>query len=112
RERLQHQLHLERNRQLQSEAVREFVESMERRRLHRGRWVSIFALMRDGSELAAQLRSFRKSSQGDADAGDLRKVVSPYIQVIEGEEACEKTGLRLVDIWRYFRHTWSNPYNS
>jgi len=112
RERVQHQLHVERNRQLQSEAVREFVESMERRRLHYGRWVSIFALMRDGSELATQLRSFRKSTQGDANASDIRKIVSPYIQVIEGEEVCEKTGLRLLDIWRYFRHTWSNPYKT
>ena len=112
RERVQHQLHVERNRQLQSEAVKEFVESVERRRLHRGNWMSIFSLMRDGSELAAQLRSFRKSTQGDSNASDLRKIVSPYIQVIEGEEVCEKTGLRLADIWRYFRHTWSNPYKS
>lgn len=112
RERVQHQLHVERNRQLQSEAVTEFVKSMERRHLHRGRWVSIFTLMRDGNELAAQLRSFRKSTPGDANAGDIRKIVSPFIQVIEGEEVCEKTGLRLLDIWRYFRHTWSNPYKT
>jgi hypothetical protein len=25
---------------------------------------------------------------------------------------CEQTGLRLGDIWRYFRHTWSNTYKS
>lgn len=112
RERVQHQLHVERNRQLQSESVAEFVKGMERRRLHRGHWVSIFSLMRDGNELAAQLRIFRKSTQGSVDVADLLKIVHPYIQVIEGEEVCEKTGFRLADIWRYFRHTWSNPYNS
>ncbi len=112
RERVQHQLHIERNRQLESKAVTEFVEGMERRRLHRGQWVSICSLMRDGSELASQLRAHKKCSQGEANASDLCKIISPYIQVIEGEEACEHTGLRLVDIWRYFRHTWSNPYNS
>src|SRR5581483_240159 len=61
RERVQHQLHVERNRQLRSGAVVEFVKDMERRRVHRGRWMSIFSLMRDGCELAANLRSFRKS---------------------------------------------------
>jgi hypothetical protein len=67
--------------------------------------------MRDGSELARQLRLYR-SAHGDAASSDLCKIVNPYIQVIAGEELCDKTGLRLVDIWRYFRHTWSNPYNS
>src|SRR5581483_1351454 len=76
------------------------------------RWMSIFSLMRDGCELAANLRSFRKSILDDVDTVDFRKIVDPYIQVIEGEEICEKTGLRLIDIWRYFRHTWSNPYKS
>jgi hypothetical protein len=112
RQRVQHQLHVERDRQLQSEAVTEFVRSMERRRLHGGRWVSIFSLMRDGIELASQLRGFCEQASGDDNAIDLRKIVNPYIQVIEGEEVCKKTGLRLVDIWRYFRHTWSNSYNS
>jgi hypothetical protein len=112
RERVQHQLHVERNRQLQSQSVREFVESMERRRLYDGRWISIFSLMRDGDELARHLRSFRTTAQGRCDSSDISKIISPYIQVIKGEESCERTGLRLIDIWRYFRHTWSNPYNS
>src|SRR5690606_5474033 len=37
------------------------------------------------------------------------KIIQPYIQVVDGG-TCEHTGLALHDIWRYFRHTWSNAY--
>src|SRR5262249_44162810 len=31
---------------------------------------------------------------------------------VEGDQRCEFTRLRLQDIWRYFRHTWTNQYVS
>jgi hypothetical protein len=43
-------------------------------------------------------------------AADLRTVVSPYLQLAEGETRDEYTGLRLIDIWRYFRCLWAIPY--
>jgi hypothetical protein len=99
RQRIRQQLHAERDEQLRQESVRLFVRSMETARFHNGKSVSIFSLMRDGRELAEKLQQ--------------REVaIQPFIQHVRGEEKCEWTGLRLVDIWRYFRHTWATPYKS
>jgi Domain of unknown function (DUF4338) len=97
--RIRRQEHLRRDEQLRKPSVRRFVESMERSHQHGDQLISIFNLMRDGRELAAAL-------QRDPDAGD---VIKPYVQVVDAS-ACDLTGFRLLDIWRYFRHTWSNAY--
>ena len=34
------------------------------------------------------------------------------IEVCDEDAKCSITGLRLIDIWRYFRHTWSLEYRS
>lgn len=107
RDRVRRQLHVERNRQLDTPAVRAFIASMERRRFHRGFWVSIYSLMRDGAELAAALRRHR-----DIPSSDLGTVIRPYLQILLHDEVCEYTGLRLADVWRYFRYTWALPYRS
>jgi hypothetical protein len=52
--------------------------------------------------LAHQLRAHR--------AGDLRELVSPYLQHVRADSVCSETGFNLTDIWRYFRHTWSLEY--
>jgi hypothetical protein len=44
--------------------------------------------------------------------GDYREAIDPYIQVVDDTSTCSRTGFRLSEIWRYFRHTWSNPYQS
>ena len=50
-------------------------------------------------------------NNGWADA--LSKLVDPYLQFVTSEDAaCSFTGLRLMDVWRYFRHTWTNQYTS
>jgi hypothetical protein len=101
-----------RNAQLRQPSVQRFLESMERLRLHEGRNVSIYSLMRDGRELADGLRAARTHlNSGWADV--LSKLVDPYLQFVTSENAaCEFTGLRLMDVWRYFRHTWTNQYSS
>src|SRR5690606_31873353 len=38
--------------------------------------------------------------------------IDPYLSFVTEDARCELTGLRLQDIWRYFRHTWSNQYTS
>jgi hypothetical protein len=74
--------------------------------------VSVFSLMRDGSDLAASLREVAKK-RGEKRPEALAGVISPYLQFIRGEdERCAWTGLRLIDVWRYFRHTWASPYKS
>lgn len=96
----------QREQQLLKPSVREFVRSMEKRRLTKNGWTSIFSLFRDGRELANALNA--------AGAGPyVPQVVDPYIQIIEDpEQRCQFSGLRLMDIWRYFRYGWAMPYNS
>ena len=107
--RVQSQELLKRNEQLRVPSVRRFVTAMERPREHGGRFVSIFSLMRDGGELAAGLGALGSRPHTD---GGLRKLLDPYVQIVDSTTRCQLTGLRLMDIWRYFRHTWSNQYTS
>lgn len=108
RERIRQQLHAERDEQLRQEPVQAFIRSMEARRVYNGKPISIFSLMRDGRHLMQMLSESRTGGTGDLAS----TVIEPYVQFVTGEQRCEFTGLRLVDIWRYFRHTWSMPYKS
>lgn len=103
---------VKRDAQLARASVQHFIRSMERPRMFNGAQVSIFSVMRDGRELAGALRRARKhSNNGWAEA--LKEVVDPYIQVIRSPEAtCSLTGLQLLHMWRYFRHTWTNQYTT
>ncbi|MFG2325668.1 Druantia anti-phage system protein DruA [Streptomyces sp. NPDC048568] len=97
--RIRRQEHLRRDEQLRQSSVRRFVESMERTHQHGDQLVSVFKLMRDGRELADALQR----------SGACTDVINPYVQVVDSS-TCELTGFKLHDIWRYFRHTWSNAY--
>jgi hypothetical protein len=99
--RVRMQEHLRRDEQLRRPSVRRFVLGMEQPRMHKGQLLSIFQLMRDGRELA----------EGLASVADTDSVVRPYVQVVD-DSRCELTGFHLHDIWRYFRHTWSNAYST
>jgi hypothetical protein len=99
---------VKRDAQLAKSSVRDFVSSMERKRLFQSRFVSIFDLMRDGKQLAEDLRAARVGTNGHS----LPSVIRPYVQFVDSESRCEHTGIRLMDIWRYFRHTWTNQYTS
>jgi hypothetical protein len=103
---------LERDNQLREPSTQEFIRSMESPQLSPNGWVSIFSLMRDGRELASKLRAAAKSPPGLDRESALEKCIQPYIQWVEPDAVCPFTGLRLIDIWRYFRHTWTNPYNN
>lgn len=103
---------LERDAQLREKAVREFIKSMEQRRLGPKGWVSIFSLMRDGRELARTLKAASAEQQPECREELLRAAIAPYLQFVESGATCEFTGLKLTDIWRYFRHTWISTYRS
>ena len=96
------------NKQLASDSVRSFIDKMERQKNFKEKSVSIFNLVDSGLELAAIIGDFDKNSQSIED--DFNKTIKPYIQVCEDGIKCEKTGLYLLDIWRYFRHSWSLEY--
>lgn len=103
---------LARNAQLKVATVVEFLRSMEKRKLTIKGWHSIFSVMRDGEQLQAQLRDVRALNTESDKLEALSKIIQPYIQIVEPEVRCLETGLRLSDIWRYFRHTWVNEYKS
>src|SRR5262249_5409150 len=112
KERIRRQELVKRNAQLRQAAVQKFLRSMERTRLFNGKFTSIFSLMRDGRELAEGLRCARDHSNNGW-LGVLARVVDPYLEfVVSDEVICPFTGLRLMDVWRYFRHTWTNQYRS
>lgn len=98
--RIRRQEHLRRDEQLKKPSVRRFLQSMERTHQRGDRLVSIFSLMRDGRSLADAL-------DARPDAAD---IIQPYIQIVDTSTTCELTGYNLHDIWRYFRHTWTNAY--
>lgn len=101
--RVQSQERLKRDEQLRRPSVRRFIERMEAPTEHQGRFVSIANLMRDGSDLLDAIIAQR-------DGGEA--AVRPYLQFPTADDRCTQTGLRLLDIWRYFRLTWSNQYVS
>jgi Druantia protein DruA len=100
----------ERDAQLRDPATREFVRGMERIRLGTNKWVSVLSVIRDGTELSAKLRAANKHADKDEKLKVLRRCIDPYIQIVDTNSTCQFTGLRLFDIWRYFRHTWVIPY--
>lgn len=103
---------LERDAQLREPSVREFIKMMEQRRLAPNGWFSIFSLMRDGRDLSKKLEAVRRRENEEAKLDAMRETIAPYLQVVEAGETCEFTGLKLTDIWRYFRHTWVSTYKS
>lgn len=99
KERIRRQEHLRRDEQLRKPSVRRFVHNMERAHPHSDQLISIFNLMRDGRELAQALEDDRTG----------KTAIQPYVQIVD-DSVCDLTGFKLHDIWRYFRHTWSNAY--
>jgi hypothetical protein len=97
-----------RDAQLRQPATREFIQRMERGTLTSTGRHSIFSLMRDGRHLQFEIAGALSGTSGQT----LADLVQPYIQFVHSTSNCAITGLALQDIWRYFRHTWSNPYES
>jgi hypothetical protein len=93
----------ERMARLRAPSAVRFIESLESEAKGRS---SIRDLIADGKELAASL-----STLPDAPTpAEVRRVVRPYLQLIQGEERDVHSGLKLIDVWRYFRYLWSTPY--
>lgn len=103
---------LARDVQLKLPSVKEFIRSMEKRRLTTKGWHSIFSVMRDGNELRNLLMQASRIENEKEKLSYLNEAVQPYIQIVETDARCPQTGLLLSEIWRYFRHTWINEYKS
>ena len=89
--------------------VRKFIRRMECPSIS-SRQKSIQQLIADGSELQARLQAARSRTADDPVRADmLRLAVQPYLQLVDAGSRDDYTGIRLSDIWRYFRYTWSIP---
>jgi hypothetical protein len=97
-----------RDAQLRQPATRAFIERMERGVLTSTGRHSIFSLMRDGRHLQYEIAGALSGTSGKS----LADLVRPYVQFVHSAPNCTITGIPLQDIWRYFRPTWSNPYES
>ena len=73
---------------------------------------SIDTLVDDGNELKKIFQNVNKIKNENHKLEELNKVIKPEIQHCFLEERCSITNLRLLDIWRYFRLTWSMPYQT
>ena len=95
---LRYRLSAERNAQFKIESVAKFIHRMEEDKKYKDEYVSIKSLIGDPQLL---LNKIKKNE----------RVCEPYIQLATSDRD-EFTGYRLLDIWRYFRYTWSIPYKT
>jgi hypothetical protein len=101
-----------RNEQLQETSVKAFIKSMEKRKLMKTGWYSVFSLMRDGDKLKNDLIQIHCLESKEEKLNALNRIIKPYLQIVEPDVKCDQTGMLLTDIWRYFRHTWVNEYQT
>jgi len=73
--------------------------------------VSILDLVADGRLLYEDLSRIAGMTDTAQKEAALHCVIKPYLQLVREDAICSETGLRLADIWRYFRLTWSSPYD-
>ena len=111
KERLRRSLQIGQDRQLSSPSVHAFVNRFSRTSHNHGHRSSILDLVDSGADLAAKLRRVGMLDDGDA-LDSLRSVFDPELESFDETTRCSETGIRLMDVWRYFRHTWSLEYRS
>lgn len=98
-----------RNDQLCEDSHRRFIYGLERPSKYSS-CKPVTDLIADGRRLAEQLKPIANLPR-DQRAQALASVCRPYLQLVS-DERDEFTNLRLIDIWRYFRHGWSTRYRS
>ena len=91
---------MENSRVSRLQASSDFIRSMEN---PGGNKHSILELIADGKELSKRLK---KAKDGSC---SVTETVKPYLQLVNEGEKDQFTNLKLSDIWRYFRLTWSTP---
>jgi hypothetical protein len=99
-----------RDEQLRDPTVRAFVQRMEQLRRYRGQRVSVRSLLASPMQWVADIRGALAASEASR-AEQLAGLVQPYLQ-LASELPDEHTGLRLLDVWRYCRYTWSLPFQT
>lgn len=111
KQRLRRALQTGRDRQIGDPGVQRFLGRMHRVVPRAQGCSSIADVIDDGAQLAELLRPLAGLPPEEV-AARLKSVIDPVVEVCDEEAKCLVTGLRLFDIWRYFRHTWSLEYRS
>ena len=110
-----------RNKQLRSTDVQKFVKSMETPKSIGKEKKSVLDLIDSGEDLSRIFQDIlSKELDEDSKVAALQKIISPEIIVCyplgsrfkSEQQRCPYTGLGLLDIWRYFRLTWSSEHKS
>ena len=110
KQRLRSSLVAARDEQLREPTTRRFILDVERPKWHRGQQVSVLNLFVSPREFADDLKR-RLNTSPALQQELLRDAIKPYLQLAT-EERDEFTNLRLIDIWRYCRYTWSLPLSA
>lgn len=100
-----------RQRQLREPSVRQFLIRVERRSFRSGNRASVIDLIDDGAALAKDLHAIGGLPEAGREEA-LKGIIDPVVEIAEAGSKCADTGLALIDIWRYFRHTWAHEYRS
>jgi Domain of unknown function (DUF4338) len=112
KDRVRQTLQAARLRQLAEPSVRKFLERVERRGVRTtNRRSSIVDLIDNGADLADQLARIGHLPEVERERA-LAELIEPVVEVCEAGARCTDSGLPLIDIWRYFRHTWAHEYRS
>lgn len=96
KDRLRRSLRRGRDKQVQEPSVRSFLSTMERG--------GVLSLVDTGADLLREFQSRPHTVES------LVEVVDPEVIVCARDVIDEVTGLNSLDVWRYFRHTWSLEY--
>jgi len=95
---IRYRLSSEKNAQFSNESVKSFIKKMEREKQYNNELISVKNLIGDKDSLIVKIKNGEE-------------IIKPYIQLVSNNRD-EHTGFRYIDIWRYFRYTWSIPYKS
>ncbi|MBL8420848.1 MAG: DUF4338 domain-containing protein [Dechloromonas sp.] len=109
KESIRQQLLFGRNDQLAEESNRRFLFSLERPSKYAST-TPVTDLIADGRRLAEQLENVL-ASPIEQRPELLKQICQPYLQLVSDERDLH-TNIRLIDIWRYFRHSWATRYRS
>jgi hypothetical protein len=106
---IRQQLLYGRDNQLAEDSNKRFLYSLERPHRYSS-CKPVTDLIADGRRLHEQLIRV-VALPADQWPETLTKVCRPYLQLVT-DERDQFTNIRLIDIWRYFRHSWSTRYRS
>jgi hypothetical protein len=98
-----------RSAQIADPAVQAFIAKLQTPRLYQKARVSVLDLIDDGHSLAGELSEIARQPPSER-LHLLSRIVRPQLKIIDAQTTCSATGLSLMDVWRYFRHTWSIEY--